>query len=112
MYKCVDEYIDQFSGDRKDKLIRLRLLIKSKLVNATEIISWKMPTYREKHNLIHFALHQNHIGIYPGPEVVELLKDELKDYKVSKGSIQIPIDKELPMELLNKIIDTVISLKD
>ncbi|MCR4894375.1 MAG: DUF1801 domain-containing protein, partial [Eubacteriales bacterium] len=66
-------------------------------------ISWSMPTYRRGRNIIHFAASKKHIGIYPGGEATEVFAEELSGYDVSKGTIRIPYDDELPEELLRKI---------
>ncbi len=57
----------------------------------------------EKHNLIQFAAFKKHIGLYPGPEAVDTFADRLKEYKTSKGAIQLPYDKPLPLELIGEI---------
>lgn len=77
--------------------------IKSALPDAIGKISWSMPTYWKKRNLIHFAAFKKHIGLYPGPEAVEAFADKLKEYKTSKGTIQFPFDKPLPLELIKEI---------
>ena len=64
---------------------------------------WSMPTYRKKHNLIHFACFQKHIGLYPGPEAVEEFAEQLRDYKTSKGAIHLPYSKPLPVDLIQSI---------
>jgi uncharacterized protein YdhG (YjbR/CyaY superfamily) len=99
-------YINEY--DSKDKLLLIRELILNKVPDATELISWGMPTYKKKHNLIHFACFKNHIGIYPGPDVITSLKEKLYNYKTSKGAIQIPLDKDVPIDLINAILDEVI----
>lgn len=99
-------YINEY--DAKEKLLLIRELILKKIPDATEKISWGMPTYRKKHNLIHFACFKNHIGIYPGPDVIVNLEKKLKNYKTTKGTIQIPLDKEVPIDLINAILDEVI----
>ena len=68
-----------------------------------EKISWSMPTYWKGRNLIQFAASKRHIGLYPGPEAVEAFADSLKDYKTSKGAIQLPYSKPLPLELIAEI---------
>lgn len=76
----------------------MKQILKEALPKAEERIPWSMPTYWKNHNILHFAASKNHIGFYPGPEAVEEFKDELKQYKVSKGTIHIPygkVDKEL-----------------
>ena len=59
--------------------------------------------FPEKHNLIHFACFQKHIGLYPGPEAVEEFREQLSGYKTSKGAIHLPYDKPLPVELIQSI---------
>lgn len=101
----VDEYIAQYSGERKDILNKLREVIKKAAPEATEKISWQMPTYHQKTNLIHFAMQKNHVGIYPSPEGVIAFADELKEYKTTKGGIQLPLDKPIPYDLVKRITE-------
>ena len=77
--------------------------IKGSIPEAKEKISWSMPTYWKGRNLIQFAAFKRHIGLYPGPEAVEAFADRLTDYKTSKGAIQIPYSKPLPLELIGEI---------
>lgn len=62
-----------------------------------------MPTYWKKRNLIQFAVSKKHIGLYPGPAAVEAFADRLQGYKTSKGTIQLPYDKPLPLDLICEI---------
>lgn len=62
-----------------------------------------MPTYWDKHNIIHFAAHKKHIGLYPGYKAIEYFADRLSEYKTSKGAVQFPYDKPLPLELIAEI---------
>ena len=62
-----------------------------------------MPTFWKKRNIIQFAAFKKHIGIYPGPEAVEEFGAQLKGYKTSKGTIQLPYDKELPLDVIRNI---------
>ncbi|MGI5950156.1 iron chaperone [Peptoniphilus sp.] len=91
--KTIKEYIDSFEGDKKEELYKVYNLLKEELECSKEKISWSMPTFYNNKNIIHFAAFKNHIGIYPGPEVIETLKEELACYKTSKGTIQIPYGK-------------------
>ena len=77
--------------------------IRTVLPEAEERISWSMPTFWKGRNIIHFAAAKNHIGLYPGPEAVEMFADRLSGYKTSKGAIQFPNNKELPLELIAEI---------
>lgn len=101
---AIDLYIDEQKDEIKERLIVIRNLGLKLLPNATEVISWGMPTFKGNKYIFHYAVNKNHIGIYPGPQVIDNLKDELVDYKTSKGAIQFPNNKELPIKLLEKII--------
>lgn len=72
--------------------------------NATEAIKYAMPTFVLNGNLVHFAAYQHHIGFYPAPSGIEAFKKELAAYKTSKGAIQFPLDKPLPLSLVTKIV--------
>lgn len=80
----VDEYISQFPSDVQVKLQALRQLIRDTAPNAVEKISYKMPTYAEHGNLVHFAAYSRHIGFYPGSSGIEAFKEELSRYKGSQ----------------------------
>ena len=84
-------------------LHEVRDAIRAALPEAEERISWSMPTFRKKHNIISFACFKKHIGLYPGPEAVEAFSEQLRDYKTSKGTIHLPYDKPLPIELIKAI---------
>jgi uncharacterized protein YdhG (YjbR/CyaY superfamily) len=62
-----------------------------------------MPTYWKQHNLIHFAAHKKHMGLYPGPEAMESFADCFTEYKTSKGAVQFPYDQPLPLSLIAEI---------
>lgn len=77
--------------------------IRSALPDTMQKISWSMPTYWKKRNLIQFAAFQKHIGLYPGPEAVEAFAQQLQGYKTSKGAIQFPYEEPLPLDLIGEI---------
>ena len=77
--------------------------IRAGLPEAKEKISWSMPTYWQGRNLIHFAASKRHVGLYPGPEAVEAFAGQLTEYKTSKGAIQLPYGKPLPLALITEI---------
>ena len=70
---------------------------------AEERISWRMPTYWRKQNIIHFAAFKKHIGLYPGDKAVEHFSEKLTGYKTSKGAVQFPFNKPLPLQLIAEI---------
>jgi uncharacterized protein YdhG (YjbR/CyaY superfamily) len=101
----VDEYIASFSGNTQRMLEEIRSTIQKAAPEATELISYAMPTYKLNGNLIHFAAFKSHIGIYPTPTGIEAFKEELSSYKSAKGSVQFPLDQPLPMALIQKIVE-------
>lgn len=102
--KTIEEYIECQPEQARPFLLQINNTIKSTLPDAVEKISWSMPTYWKKHNLIQFAAFKKHIGLYPGPEAVNnMFAERLKEYKTSKGAIQLPYDKPLPLELIEEI---------
>ena len=103
-YKTIDEYIAAFPKETQEILEEIRVAIKAAAPGAEEKISYQMPTFFLNGNLIHFAAFKNHIGIYPTPSGTEAFKRELSIYKGAKGSIQLPIDKPMPLRLISKIV--------
>lgn len=103
-FNSIDEYILQFPSDIQEILKMLRKVIKESALEAEEKISYQMPTFALHGNLVHFAAHKNHIGFYPAPSGIDAFKNELSEYKGAKGSVQFPIDKPMPYELISKIV--------
>ena len=102
--ETIDQYIKQFPNDIQEKLTELRNVILKAAPEATEKISYKMPAFHWKENLIYFAAYKNHIGIYPTSKPIIHFKEELKNYKSSKGAFQIHLNQEIPKDLIEKIV--------
>ena len=102
--KTIDEYIGTCSEEIQPKLRNLRKIILEASLELTEKISWGMPTFYFKGNVIHFAAHKKHIGLYCGAEAVQNFRDKLQNYKTSNGTIQIPNDRELDEDLIQNIV--------
>ena len=100
----IDEYIAQFPEDIQQKLQEIRAVIHEAAPEATEKISYQMPTFYLRGNLVHFAAMKNHIGVYPAPSGITAFEKELAGYKTSKGAIQFPLDKPLPLKLVADIV--------
>jgi uncharacterized protein YdhG (YjbR/CyaY superfamily) len=100
----VDAYIIQFPEEVRTILKQLREMILKEAPYAIERMAYGMPTYTMKKNLIHFAGYKKHIGIYPTPDGIEAFKKELSPYKNSKGAVQFPLDKPMPWDLIQKMI--------
>ena len=103
-YATIDEYIALFPEDVQKLLQQLRGVIKFAAPDAQEIINYQMPTFALKGNLVHFAAYKNHIGFYPTPSGIEKFKAELSAYEGAKGSVQFPLDKPIPFDLISKIV--------
>lgn len=104
--KNFEEYFSQFDQTLIHKLETIRTAIKNEIPEAEECIKYLMPTFvYQNKNLIHFAAFTNHIGLYPGPEAVSNFEKELAQYKTSKGAIQIPLEEDVPLELIKKIVN-------
>ena len=99
----IDEYIEAQPPAIQERLCAVRNAIATAIPEAEERISYRMPTFWKGRNIIHFAAFKNHIGIYPGGEATTVFAEKLKDYKTSKGTIQLPNNKELPLELIKEI---------
>jgi len=105
----VDEYISEQSEEIQPILIKVRETIKKAAPDAEERISWNMPTYWQKENLIHFAAHKTHLGIHPGYVEKLPFQEKLAKYKTSKGAIQFPYNKPIDYELITDIVKWRIS---
>ena len=101
--KDIDEYIAFQDEAARPFLQAVRETIRGALPDAEERISWSMPTFWRGKNIIQFAASKRHIGLYPGPEAVAAFADRLTEYRTSKGTIQLPYSKPLPLELIGEI---------
>jgi len=102
----IDEYIAEFPADTQKVLEELRALIKASAPDATETISYAIPTFDlNGRHLVHFAGYAEHIGFYPGSSGIEAFKDELGPYKSAKGSVQFPLGRPLPADLIRRIVE-------
>ena len=101
--QTIDEYIAAQDEGVRPRLNEVRAILRAALPEAEERISWSMPTYWKGRNLIHFAASKRHLGIYPGDEAVAAFADELAGLRVSKGTIRLPYDQPLPVDLIEGI---------
>lgn len=102
--QSIDEYIAAFPNDTQKLLEEIRSVIKKAAPEAEETISYAMPTFKLHGNLVHFAAYKNHIGLYPAPNGIDAFKDELSVYKGAKGSVQFPLNKPMPLDLISRIV--------
>jgi len=101
--ESIDEYIRGFPEDVRVKLLAIRSVIKSVVPEAQEKISYQMPCFLYNGPLVYFAAFRNHIGFYPTPNGIDEFKEELSRYRQGKGSVQFPINEEMPLDLIARI---------
>jgi len=100
----IDEYIGAFPKQVQEVLEQVRATIKRAAPTAGEAISYAIPTFKLNGNLVHFAAFKNHIGFYPTPMGVEEFREELSAYKEGKGSVQFPLNKPMPLDLITRMV--------
>ena len=102
--ETVDDYISKFPSDIQVHLQKMRRTIKEAAPLSEEVISYKIPTYKQNGALVHFAAFKDHISFFPTADGKEKFKEELSKYKGGKGTVQFPLDKPIPYGLVRKIV--------
>lgn len=102
--KSVDEYLSWFSPQVAGMLEAIRQTIAKSAPQAKETISYGMPAFEQDGVLCYFAAFKDHLSFFPTSSGIEAFKHELKGFKTSKGTIQLPLDKPLPLELIGRIV--------
>jgi len=100
----IDEYIAGFPSDVQEILEKIRMTIRKAAPAAEEAIKYQIPTFTLKGNLVHFAAYKKHIGFYPAPTGIEKFKNEVSMYERGRGTLQFPLDKPIPFDLISKIV--------
>jgi uncharacterized protein YdhG (YjbR/CyaY superfamily) len=104
LFNTVDAYIDSFPQEVQEKLRLMRRTIRQAAPDAEESISYGMPAYRlHGKPLVYFAAYAKHIGFYATPSGHQAFAEELSKYKQGKGSVQFPLDRPLPLDLVEQI---------
>ncbi|MBA4319874.1 MAG: hypothetical protein C0412_15860 [Flavobacterium sp.] len=103
-FKDFDEYFSQQTSEVQILLEQMRQTIKKAAPEAQEVISYNMPAFKYHGMLVYFAAYKNHIGFYATPTGHSEFKEELSVYKQGKGSVQFPLTKPLPLDLIAKIV--------
>jgi uncharacterized protein YdhG (YjbR/CyaY superfamily) len=102
--ETIDDYIAAKPFEKRDVLEKMRSAIQRAAPKATEVISYGMPAFKQEGILVYFAAFKNHYGLYPTSSPIVIFKKELLPYKVSKGAIQFPTNKPLPIGLIRTIV--------
>src|SRR5256712_2444321 len=103
-FKTIDEYIKTFPNDVQRILEKMRKTIRDAAPEAAEAISYQIPAIKLNGALVYFAAFKNHIGFYPTSSGIKQFKKELIQYQGGKGSVQFPIKKPIPYDLVKKIV--------
>lgn len=103
-YPGIEAYHAAFPPQTRAKLDTLRKTIQQIVPQAGEIISYNIPTFKLNKNLVHYAAYQRHIGFYPTSAPLSVFATALRDYTTSKGAVQFPLDKPLPLALIKQIV--------
>lgn len=100
----IDSYIAQFPPEIQALLQAMRTAIHAVAPEATEAISYQMPTFKLHGNLVHFAAFKDHIGFFPAPSGIDAFTEELAIYRTGKGTLQFSLDKPLPLDLVRRVV--------
>lgn len=105
MSDTVEEYIDQFDGEIKARLLQLRAIVRAEAPDAIESLSYGLVGHKlNKKPLVYFGGFAHHVGFYATPNGHEAFARELSKYKQGKGSVQFPNNQPLPVELIKKVV--------
>jgi uncharacterized protein YdhG (YjbR/CyaY superfamily) len=102
--ESIDKYISGFTKDKQKLLKQLQVTIRKAAPKAQETISYGMPAFKQDGMLVYFAAWKDHIGFYPTSSGIKKFKSGLSAFKVSKGTVQFPLDKPIPTGLVTKIV--------
>ncbi len=103
--RSIDEYIADFPSETQAVLEEMRALIRDSAPDATETISYAIPTFDlNGRHLVHFAAFTKHVGLYPAPSGMDAFREDLRPYKTGKGSVQLPLGEPLPADLIRRIV--------
>lgn len=105
-FQSIDDYIASAPVEAQNSLQELRETIKAAAPDAVETISYQMPAFKLKGNLVYFAAWKKHIGFYPASDMArEFFKDEMAQFDGTSGSIHFPLNKPMPLDLVRKIVE-------
>jgi len=100
----IDLYIAGFPPEVQEIMENVRRVIREEVPEVEEVIRYGMPTFRLNGNLVHFAAYKHHLGFYPSPSGITAFEDDLAEYKHAKGSVQFPLNRPIPYDLIRKIV--------
>jgi uncharacterized protein YdhG (YjbR/CyaY superfamily) len=104
IHETIDDYIADFPPDVQAILKKLRATIRKAAPDAEEAMKYRLPTFVLNGNLVHFGAFKKHIGFYATPTGNEKFRKELAVYEGAKGSVQFPLDKPIPYDLVSRMV--------
>ena len=102
--ETITDYISGFPSDVQKLLRKVRATVRKAAPGAQEGISYRIPVFRLKGDLVYFAAFKQHIGLYPRVSAIRKFKKELSGYKSAKGSVQFPLEQPIPYGLIGRIV--------
>lgn len=102
--EAVAAYIESASEPARTRLRTLRAIVREEAPDAIERMAYGLPTWHQGENLVHLGAFAHHVGVYPGSEAIEVFAEELAPFRTSKGAIQLPHDRDLPLDLVRRIV--------
>jgi uncharacterized protein YdhG (YjbR/CyaY superfamily) len=103
-FKNIDDYLAAFPKEVGQKLQIIREIVHKIAPEAVEVINYNMPAFKLDGILVYFAAYKNHIGLYPGASSILFFSKDLAGHKTSKGTVQFPLDKKIPVSLVRRIV--------
>lgn len=104
MKSIINDYYNSFPKEVQQQMRKLHDIIAEIVPSAEEVISYKMPAFKQQQVLVYYAGYKNHIGFYPTSKPIAAFEEKLQDYKHSKGAVQFPIDQPLPKKLIQDMV--------
>ncbi|WP_030529311.1 DUF1801 domain-containing protein [Phycicoccus jejuensis] len=106
MADTVDEYLAGFEGEVRERLDAMRRVVREVAPDAVESMAYGMPAYKlDKKPLVYFAGFERHVGFYATPNGHEAFAEEFAAYRQGKGSVQLPLDRPLPLGLVRRVVE-------
>jgi len=102
--KSIDDYIAAAPAEVRPILEKIRQTIAAAAPDAEEVISYRIPAFRQKGILVYFAAFKHHIGLYPPVSGDAKLEKDLVPYAGPKGNLKFPLDEPIPYALIKRIV--------
>ena len=104
-FTSINEYISTLPENAQKAMREIIAAIKDVVPDAEEHISYNMPAFKVNGEyFVHFSAWKNHIGMYPIPAGNEAFQKAIEPYRSAKSSLNFPLDKPMPIKLIEKVI--------